>query len=77
MGTYWIKQHFRIKGSYGPTENAMKTQIWIAIDVYVLIAIVRKQLNLDLSLYTILKIFSVRLFEKILFLEVLYSFKED
>jgi hypothetical protein len=60
----WIKQHLRIKAFYGTTENAVKTQIWIAIAVYVLVAIVKKSLNLDQSLHTILQIFSVTLFEK-------------
>jgi len=61
----WIKQHLRIKAFYGTSENAVKTQIWIAISIYVLVAIVKKRLNLDLSLYTILQILSVSLFEKI------------
>lgn len=60
----WIKQHLRIKAFYGTTENAVKTQIWIAITVYVLVAIIKKQLNIELSLYTILQILSVTLFEK-------------
>ena len=60
----WIKQHLRIKAFYGTTENAVKTQIWIAISVYVLVAIVKKTLNLHQSLYTILQILSVTLFEK-------------
>lgn len=60
----WIKQHLRIKAFYGTTENAVKTQIWIAISVYVLVAIVKKRLKLDRSLYTILQILSVTLFEK-------------
>ncbi|MDD4201085.1 MAG: IS4 family transposase [Eubacteriales bacterium] len=60
----WIKQHLRIKAFYGTTENAVKTQIWIAISVYVLVAIVKKTLNLSPSLYTILQILSVTLFEK-------------
>jgi hypothetical protein len=60
----WIKQHLRIKAFYGTTENAVKTQIWIAITVYVLVAIIKKQLNLELSLYTIRQILSVTLFEK-------------
>jgi IS4 transposase len=60
----WIKQHLRIKAFYGTTENAVKTQIWIAISVYVLVAIVKKTLNLDQSLYTILQVLSVTLFEK-------------
>ncbi len=61
----WIKQHLRIKRFYGTTENAVKTQIWIAISVYVLVAIVKKRLNTDASLYTILQILSLTLFEKI------------
>jgi hypothetical protein len=60
----WIKQHLRIKVFYGTTENAVKTQIWIAISVYVLVAIIKKRLNLNRSLYTILQILSVTLFEK-------------
>jgi hypothetical protein len=67
----WIKQHLRIKAFYGTTENAVKTQIWIAIIVYVMVAIVKKQLKLDLSLYTILQILSVTLFEKTPILEAL------
>lgn len=60
----WIKQHLRIKRFYGTTENAVKTQIWIAISVYVLVAIVKKRLNTETSLYTILQILSLTLFEK-------------
>jgi len=60
----WIKQHLRIKAFYGTSENAVKTQIWIAVSVYVLVAIVRKRLGLDLSLYQILQILSLTLFEK-------------
>ena len=60
----WIKQHLRIKAFYGTTENAVKSQIWIAISVYVLVAIVKKRLKLDRSLYAILQILSVTLFEK-------------
>ena len=67
----WIKQHLRIKAFYGTSENAVKTQIWIAISVYVLVAILKKQLKLDLSLYTILQIFSITLFEKMPILQVL------
>jgi len=58
----WIKQHLHIKGFYGTTENAVKSEIWIAIAVFVLVAIVKKQLHLDSSLYTILQILSVTLF---------------
>ena len=60
----WIKQHLRIKTFYGTSENAVKTQIWIAVSVYVLVAIVRKRLGLEASLYQILQILSVTLFEK-------------
>jgi hypothetical protein len=60
----WIKQHLRIKAFYGTSENAVKTQIWIAITVYVLVAIIKKRLNLEMSLYSILQILSVTLFEK-------------
>ena len=60
----WIKQHLRIKAFYGTSENAVKTQIWIALSVYVLVAIVKKRLQLDLSLYTILQILSVTAFER-------------
>lgn len=60
----WIKQHLRIKRFYGNSPNAVKTQIWIAVSVYVLIAIVKKQLKLEPSLYTLLQILSVTLFEK-------------
>jgi hypothetical protein len=61
----WIKQHLRIKAFYGTSENAVKTQIWIAISTYVLVAILKKQLHLDHSLYTILQVLSVSLFEKV------------
>ena len=61
----WIKQHLRIKTFYGTSENAVKTQIWTAVSVYVLVAIIKKRLNLDASLYTLLQVFSVTLFEKI------------
>lgn len=61
----WIKQHLRIKRFYGTTENAVKTQIWIAISVYVLVAIVKKRIKIEASLYTILQILSLALFEKI------------
>ena len=61
----WIKTNLRIKAFYGTSENAVKTQIWIAVSVYVLVAIVKKQMKLDdLQLYTILQILSVTLFEK-------------
>jgi IS4 transposase len=67
----WIKQHLRIKSFYGTSENAVKTQIWIAVSVYVLIAIIKKRLRLDLSPYTILQILSVTLFEKTPLIELL------
>jgi hypothetical protein len=69
----WIKQHLRIKAFFGTSENAVKTQVWIAIAIYVLVAIVKKELKLDHSLYTILQIFSVTLFEKTPILQALQS----
>src|SRR4029079_14575323 len=60
----WIKQHLRIKAFYGTSDNAVKTQVWIAISVYVLVAIVKKVLGIDRSLYEILQILSLTLFEK-------------
>jgi hypothetical protein len=67
----WIKQHLRIKAFYGLSENAVKTQIWIAVSVYVLVAIVRKRLRLNASLYQILQILSLSLFEKMPILQAL------
>jgi transposase len=67
----WIKQHLRIKAFYGTSENAVKTQIWIAVSVYVLVAIVRKRLELTASLYQILQILSLSLFEKMPLLQAL------
>ena len=61
----WFKQHLRIKRFFDTSQNAVKTQIWIAVSVYVLVAIVRKRLDLEISLYTMLQIFSVMPFEKI------------
>ncbi len=61
----WIKQHLRIKSFFGTTQNAVKTQLWIAISVYVLIAIIKKRLDLPTDLYTILQVLSLTLFEKI------------
>lgn len=61
----WMKQHLRIKAFYGTSENAVKTQIWIAICVYLIVAILKKRLNINASLYTILQILSVSLFEKV------------
>ena len=61
----WIKQHLRIKSFFGTSENAVKTQLWNAVSVYVLVAIVKKRLNVSTELYTILQILSLTLFEKI------------
>src|SRR2546421_3377569 len=69
----WIKQHLRIKAFYGTSENAVKTQIWIAVSVYVLVAIIRKRLRLEASLYQILQILSVTLFEKTPILQALHA----
>jgi len=69
----WIKQHLRIKAFFGTSENAVKTQIWIAVSVYVLVAIVRKRLGLEASLYQILQILSLTLFEKTPILEALQA----
>ena len=69
----WIKQHLRIKAFYGQSENAVKSQIWIAISVYLLIVIVKKKLNLEMSLYTILQVISVSIFEK---MPILQAFKD-
>src|SRR5664280_2456399 len=73
----WIKQHLRIKAFYGTSENAVKTQIWIAVSVYVLVAIVRKRLRLDASLYQVLQILSLTLFEKTPILCALQGIDED
>lgn len=70
----WIKQHLRIKAFYGITENAVKTQIWVAVAVYVLVAILRKRLALDASLYEILQVLSVNLFEQT---PLLQAFQRD
>ena len=67
----WIKQHLRIKSFYGTSENAVKTQIWIAVSTYVLVAIMKKRLKIDLTLYTILQILSITLFEKMPILQAL------
>lgn len=61
----WIKQHLRIKRFFGTSENAVKSQVWIAVAVYVLVAIVRKRLDLDLSLHSMLQILSVTPFENV------------
>jgi IS4 transposase len=77
----WIKQHLRIRKFYGTSDNAVKTQIWIAVSVYVLVAIVKKRLALDASLYTLLQIFSVTLFEKMpmpqALSEMMHTFEEQ
>ena len=73
----WIKQHLRIKAFYGTSENAVKTQAWVAVSVYVLVAIVKKQLALDLSLYKILQILSVTVFEKTPILEGFSNFSDE
>ncbi len=67
----WIKQHLRIKSFFGTSENAVKTQVWIAISTYVLIAIMKKRLKIDLTLYTILQILSITLFERMPILQAL------
>ena len=69
----WIKQDLRIKAFYGTSANAVKTQIWIAVSVYVLVAIVRKRLGLEASLYQILQILTVTLFEKTPILQALQA----
>jgi hypothetical protein len=73
----WIKQHLRIKKFYGTSENAVKVQIWTAVSVYVLVAIIKKRLNLDVSLYTLLQVFSVTLFEKIPLNKDLFDTKQN
>jgi IS4 transposase len=70
----WIKQHLRIKAFYGTSENAVKTQIWIAVSIYVLVAIARKRLELDATLYQTLQVLSVTLFEKTPILQALQTF---
>lgn len=73
----WIKQHLRIKAFYGTSENAVKTQIWIAVSVYVLVVIVRKRLGIEASLYQILQILSLTLFEKTPILQALQASGSD
>ena len=73
----WIKQHLRIKALYGTSENAVKTQVWVAIAVYALVAIVKKQLGLDLTLYKILQILSVTIFEKTPILQGFSNFTDE
>ena len=67
----WIKQHLRIKRFFGTTENAVKTQLWIAISVYLLVALVKKRLDIDASLYTITQVLSLTLFEKTALVQIL------
>jgi len=73
----WIKQHLRIKRFYGTSENAVKTQIWIAVAVYVLVAIIKKELNLKASLHTLLQILSLTLFEKVSLQQTLTDLDTD
>ena len=75
----WIKQHLRIKKFFGTSENAVKTQIWIAISAYVLVAIMKKRLKIELTLYSILQILSISLFEKKMIYQVLTetSYRND
>ncbi len=73
----WVKQHLRIKAFYGTSENAVKTQIWIAISVYVLVAIIKKKLKVEASLYTMLQILSVSLLEKTPLFQLLSQIKPD
>jgi len=70
----WIKQHLRIKAFYGYSENAVKTQIWIAVSVYVLVAILKKRLALEASLHEILQVLSLTLFEQV---PILQAFHDD
>jgi len=69
----WIKQHLRIKAFYGTSDNAVKTQVWIAISVYVLVAIVKKELKVERSLYEILQVLSITLFEKTPLFQALHA----
>ena len=73
----WIKQHLRIKVFFGTSENAVKTQIWIAVSVYVLVAIVKKRLNLSATLYEMLQILSLTMFERIPLDQLLNKFVND
>ena len=73
----WIKQHLRIKAFFGTSENAVKSQVWIALNTYVLVAIARKRLNVDLSLHTMLQVLSVTPFEKIPLFQLLSDTVED
>ena len=67
----WIKQHLRIKAFYGTSDNAVRTQIWIAVSIYVLVAIIKKRLQIPLSLYTILQVLSLTVFERLPLQQVL------
>jgi IS4 transposase len=73
----WIKQHLRIKAFFGTSENAVKTQVWIAISVYVLVAIIKKRLHLKQSLYTILQILSISVFEKEPLFQILTNYERS
>lgn len=73
----WIKQHLRIKRFFGTSENAVKTQSWIAVATYVLVAVVKKRLHLDLSLHAMLQILSVTPFEKTSLLQLLTDMSPD
>ncbi len=73
----WIKQHLRIKAFFGTSENAVKTQVWIAISVYVLVAIIKKRLHLNQSLYTILQILSISVFEKEPLIQILTNYERS
>jgi hypothetical protein len=73
----WIKQHLRIKRFFGTSENAVKSQVWIAVSTYVLVAIARKRLKVDLSLHTMLQVLSVTPFEKIPLIQLFSDTDED
>jgi len=73
----WIKQHLRIKVFFGTSENAVKSQIWIAVSVYVLVAIVKKRLNLSASLYEMLQILSLTMFERMPLNQLLTKMNAD
>jgi len=73
----WIKQHLRIKAFYGTSENAVKTQVWVALAAYILVAIAKKQLGLNMSLYQILEILSVTIFEKTPILQGFSNFNDQ
>ena len=73
----WIKQHLRIKVFYGTSENAVKTQVWIAVSVYVLVAIIKKRLQIQASLYTILQVLSIATFEKMPIFKALSEYESE